>query len=206
MFTLYYSKGSSALAPHILLEEIGAPFTLAEVSIPQGTHLTPEFLAVNPKARVPVLVTPQGTLTENTAILPFLAQSFPEKGLAPTEPFAFARAQEFAAYIASTVHVAFAHKQRGARWADDPAAHEAMQAKVAANMSDCANLIETHLLVGPWALGNRYSYVDPYLFLIERWLGMAGVDATGWPKFAAHAAAMRARPATQRALAAHGLT
>jgi glutathione S-transferase len=205
MLTLYFSKGSSAIAPHILLEEIGADYELAEVSIPQGTHQTPEFLALNPKGRVPVLVTPQGVLTENTVILPYLAQAFPGSGLAPTDPFAFAKAQEFCAYFASTVHVAFAHKQRGARWADDADAHQAMQAKVPQNMSDCANMIETHLLVGPWALGDSYTFVDPYLLLIERWLGMAGVDVTGWPKLAAHADEMRGRPATQAVLAANDL-
>ena len=93
MHKLYLSKGSSALAAHILLEEIGVPHETIAVSIPDKAHLTPEYLAINPKGRVPALETPQGVLTENPAILAYLAQAHPEQELAPTDPFAFAQAQ-----------------------------------------------------------------------------------------------------------------
>lgn len=208
MYTFYFAKGSSALAPHILLGEIGVEYDTVEISIPKGDHLKPEFLAVNPRARVPALKTPHGMLSENMAILPWLAGTVPDKGLAPTEPFAVARATEFCAYLAATGHVNFAHKLRGTRWVEpgDTVALEAMAAKVPANMGDVATLIEDHMFVGPWALGDSYSYVDCYLFLLQRWLSVAGVDIAAWPKLAAHAEAMRARPATQAALAAHGLS
>ena len=83
--------------------------------------------------------------------------------MAPETPFEFATAQVFNCYIASTVHVAHAHKHRGARRADDETAHAHMRAKVHQNMTECAAIIETHYLQGPWVLGNRYSMCDPYM-------------------------------------------
>lgn len=208
MYTLYFAKGSSALAPHILLEEIGVAYDTVEISIPKGEHLTPGFLSVNPRARVPAIRTPHGMLSENMAILPYLAGTVPEQGLVPSDPFEAARATEFCAYLGATGHPNFAHKLRGTRWveSDDTHALEAMAAKVPGNMRDVATMIEDHMLKGPWALGDSYSYVDPYLFLLQRWLGVAGVDISAWPKLAAHADAMRARPATKAALKAHGLS
>ena len=109
----------------------------------------------------------------------------------------------FNCYIASTVHVAHAHKHRGARWADDASAHAHMRAKVHQNMTDCAAVIETHYLQGPWVLGNRYSMCDPYLALVTRWLGDDGVDVGQFPKIAAHNQAMRERPSMQTILRLH---
>ena len=205
MYTLYLSKGSSALAAHILLEEIGAPYDTVVVSIPDKAHLTPDYLAINPKGRVPALQTPQGVLTENTAILAYLAQAHPEHALAPTDTFAFAQAQALNSYISSTLHVAFAHKARAARWADDPVAIAVMQAKVAPNIAEGAQFVEDHLIKEPWALGERYSMCDPYLFLVHRWMAASQVELADYPRLNAHNNAMRARPAVQAALAQHGL-
>lgn len=205
MYKLYISMGSSALAPHILLEETGADYTIVEKPIASGAHLEPDYLAVNPKGRVPALETEDGVITENPAILWYLGEAFPHHGFLPGTPYHRAKAQELNAYICATVHVAFAHAQRGRRWADDPMVIEGMKPKVAANMRDCTDLIETHYLTGPWALGERYSICDPYLFLVQRWLGIIGVPVTDYPKLEAHRDAMMARPATQAALAQHGL-
>lgn len=205
MYKLYLSKGSSALAVHILLEDIGVPYETVFVSIPDKAHQTPDYLAINPKGRVPALQTPQGVLTENPAILAYLAQAHPELELAPTDPFAFAQAQALNGYIASTLHVAFAHKARAARWADDPAAIAAMQAKVSDNIAEGAQFVEQYLLKGPWALGARYSICDPYLFLVHRWMAASGVDLAEYPKLSAHTDAMGVRPAVQVAQAQHGL-
>ncbi|MDA7963462.1 glutathione S-transferase family protein [Ruegeria sp.] len=205
MLTYYFAKGSGALAAHILLEEIGAEYQTIPVSIPDKEHQSPDYLAINPKGRIPSLVTPQGVLTENPAILAYLAQTHPEAGLIPSDPWAFAKAQELNAYIASTAHIAFAHKQRGARWSDDPETYPAMQAKVAENMRDCAEYVQAHYAFTPWVLGEGYTACDPYVFQLGRWVTASGLDLSDFPKLQAHAEQMRARPATQRALAAHGL-
>ena len=198
---LYYSPGSCALASHIALEESGTDYEAIRIDFGSAQQKSPEFLEVNPKGRVPALVTERGILTETPAILFFLAQSFPGVNMAPLEdPFALAEAQSFNSYLCATVHVAHAHKHRGARWADDPAAHAAMTAKVTSNMAIYAGMIEEHYLKGPWVLGDSYSICDPYLALITRWLCDDGVRLADFPRLAAHDALMRTRPSMQAVL------
>lgn len=206
MLVFYYSKDSSALAAHILLEEVCAKYDARLVSIRKEEHLDPNFLSVNPKGRIPALQTPHGVLTENPAILAYIAQTHPEAELLPDAPFAAAQAQAFNAYLASTVHVAFAHWQRGARWADEVTAIEAMRTRVPENMAEAARLIETHYFRGPWVLGDRFSICDPYLFILHRWMGKCGMDIASFPRLAAHVGDMHARPAVQRALEIHRIS
>ena len=200
MLTLYYSRASCAYAPHILLHDAGAEFDTVEIDFASGEQTSAAFLEINPKGRVPALVTPDGILTENPAILLYIAQTHPASQLAPTEPFALAKAQAFNMFLASTVHVAHAHKHRGARWADDPAARAAMTAKVTENMATYAGMIEAHYFTGPYVLGARYSMCDPYLALITRWLGADGVALADFPKLQAHDALMRTRSSMQAVL------
>ena len=124
MLTLYYATNTCALASHIALEEAGAAYETRWVDFGAAEQTKPEYLAINPKGRVPALVTERGVLTETPAILAYIAQSYPEARLAPLDdPFAFAELQAFMSYLCSTVHVAHAHRARGYRWADDPTAH-----------------------------------------------------------------------------------
>jgi glutathione S-transferase len=205
MFRLYYATGTCALATHIALEEAGAPYEAVRVDFASQAQRSPEYLAVNPKGRVPALVTENGTLTETPALLLFVAQRFPAAELAPlADPFALARVQEFNSYLCATVHVAHAHGRRGARWADDEAAIAAMQRKVTANVTECFELIEQKLLKGPWVIGDRYTICDPYLFTIGSWLEGDGVDITKLPRVIEHRRRMLARPAVQKVVAAEG--
>lgn len=205
MLKLYFSKGSSALAAHILLNEIGAPFETREVPIASNAHKLPEFLAINPKGRLPALRTEDGIITETPAILEFIAARYPDRGFLPETVFAQAQARSLCAYLCATVHVAFAHGKRADRWAGDLVAQQAMQAMVRPNLSDCAATLDRHLLQGPWALGSRYSYCDPYLFLVGRWMAAHDLSLEPFPGLHAHALAMRQRSATRLALAAHDL-
>ncbi|RPI45655.1 MAG: glutathione S-transferase family protein [Betaproteobacteria bacterium] len=203
MLTLYYARGTCALASHIGLEEAGAAYDAVRLDFSQGDQRKPEYLAVNPKARVPALVTDRGVLTETPAILVYIAQSFPAAKLAPIDdPFALAQAQAFNSYLCSTVHVAHAHRPRGSRWADDPAALEAMKRKVPQNMTECFELIERTMFVGPWVMGETYSICDPYLFTVAGWLEADGVDMARLPKTLAHRAQMMARPAVAKVVSA----
>jgi glutathione S-transferase len=202
MFTFFYAPVTCALASHIVLEETGAPYQAVRLDFSQYEQRKPEYLAINPKGRVPALVSERGVLTETPAILAFLAQSFPAAQLAPLDdPYAFAELQGFNSYLCSTVHVAHAHGRRGYRWAEDPAAIEAMKSKVASNMLDSFRLIEREYFTGPWLFGERYSVADAYLFTVAGWLERDGVDVTALPKMLEHRARMEARPAVQRALA-----
>jgi glutathione S-transferase len=205
MYILYLAKGTSGLAAHIVLEELGLPYETRFLSIAAGEHLEPAYLALNPRGRLPTLVTPQGPLTENPAILAYLAQAHPEAALMPTDPFGFAQAQSVNLYLAATMHVAFAHKARATRWADAPDAVKAMQAKVPANIAECAAFIEAHLLEGPWVLGEAFTVCDAYVFLAHRWMAANDVSLTDYPKLASHTARMQERTAVQRAMAQHDL-
>jgi glutathione S-transferase len=205
MFTLYYAPGTCALATHIALEEAGAPYEAVRIDFTSQAQRSPDYLAVNPKGRVPALVTEHGIITETPALLIFVAQRFPAAELAPlSDPFALAQVQEFNSYLCSTVHVAHAHGRRGARWAEEPAAIEAMKRKVPATMTECAELIENKLLKGPWVMGDRYTVCDPYLFTIGTWLEGDGVDTTKLPRILDHRRRMLARTSVQRAGSAEG--
>lgn len=201
---LYYSAGSCSLASHIALEESGVAYEAIALDMKARQQLSPEYLAVNPKGRVPALVTDHGILTESPAILAYIAQTQPQAKLAPIDdPFGFATAQAFNSYLCSTVHVNHAHGIRGYRWADDPGALEAMRQKVPQTMSEAFRLIEDRMFAGPWVLGAQYSICDPYLFTLARWLSGDQVDIATFPKVADHFARMQQRPAVRRVMALH---
>jgi glutathione S-transferase len=206
MLTLYYATNTCALASHIALEEAGAAFETRWVDFGAAEQTKPEYLKINPKGRVPALVAEHGVLTETPAILAYIAQRYPEAGVAPLDdPFAFAELQAFMSYLCATVHVAHAHRARGYRWADDPAAFEAMKKKVPQSVGACFALIEEGMLRGPWVMGDAYTIADPYLFTIARWMEVDSVDPTAFPRVLDHRDRMAARPAVQRALKTEGL-
>lgn len=199
MLTLHFAPDSCALATLIVLEELGLPYRLVPVSLKAGDQRSPEFLALNPKGRAPVLVTDEGVLTETPALLDYLARG--AGALLPNGAFDQARLQAFNSYLCSTVHVAHAHRMRGSRWVDDPAAIAAMQAKVPAAVTDAFAVIEDGLSAGPWVMGEAYSIGDAYLFTLAQWLEADGADLGRLPRVLNHRTRVRARQAVQRALA-----
>lgn len=204
MLRYYFSKGSSAVAAHILLEEVGAVYEGVEISISRGEHRDPAFLQKNPKGRIPALGTQHGFISENPAILEYIAQTHPKAEVHPHTPIEQARARSLCAYLCATAHVAFAHKNRGTRWAASEASLQDMRGRVARNLSDCATYLEQEICTtGSWAMGAQYTYCDPYLFQFSRWLAAAEVEICAFPKLRAHREAMLARPATQIVLAVH---
>ena len=203
MLKLYYSTGSCARASHIALEEAGADYEAIRISLKDGDQRKPEYLAMNPKGRVPLLITDKGVLTENVAILAFVAQSHPKANLAPLDdPFGFAKVQAFNSYLSSTLHVAHAHKGRGSRWVDDAAAMEAMKKKVPQTVGDCFAMIENEMFEGPWVIGSQYTIADAYLYTLATWMEGDSVDPARFPKLLDHRKRMEARPAVKRVLAA----
>jgi glutathione S-transferase len=202
MLKLYYAPGTCALASHIALEEAGTAYETVRLNFKTEDQKKPDYLKINPKARVPSLVTDRGIVTETPAILLYVAQTFPAAKLAPLDdPYLLAKAQAFNSYLCSTVHVAHAHRMRGARWADDPAAHEAMKKKVPQTVGECFALIEREMFEGPWVMGANFSICDGYLFTLAQWLDGDGVDISKTPKIADHFKRMSARPAVRKAVA-----
>jgi len=205
MLKLYYATGSCALASHIALEEAGARYEAVRLNFATNDQRKAEYLTLNPKGRVPALVTERGVLTETPAILAYVAQTYPKAQLAPRgDPFEFARVQAFNSYLCSTVHVAHAHRMRGYRWADDPDAIQAMRDKVPANIGECFELLERDMFAGPWVMGETYTICDPYLFTLAQWLEGDGVDPARFPKIHDHRIRMALRPAVKKVLAEPG--
>jgi glutathione S-transferase len=202
MLTLFYALNTCALASHIALEDSGAAYEAKRLNFAENEQRKLEYLKINPKSRVPALVTDQGILTETPAILVYIAQSFPEANLAPiNDPFRLAQIQAFNSYLCSTVHVAHAHRMRGYRWSDDEAARETMKKKVPQNVGECFDLIEREYFKGPWVMGADYTIADPYLFTIARWLEADSVDPHRFPKVLDHRNRMTERPAVKKVLA-----
>jgi glutathione S-transferase len=203
MLKLFYAPGACSLASHIALEEAGAEYEAARVDFGANQQRSADYLAINPKGRVPALVTDRGILTETPAILLFIAQSFPAAGLAPLDdPFALAELQAFNLYLCATLHVANAHRARGARWADDPAAIAEMQRKAPQAVGECFDLVEREMFKGPWVMGTDYTMCDAYLFTVARWIEINKVDPARLPKIIDHRRRMADRPSVQRVLAA----
>jgi glutathione S-transferase len=204
MLRLYYSPGACLLASHIALEEAGAPFTAQRVDLKNGEQRSAGYLKVNPKGRVPALATDEGILTENPVILEYIAQAFPQAGLAAGNgSFAFRDMQAFNLFLTATVHVAFAHVFRPTRYADGDVAAAAMKDKAKSSLHDYFDLIDRSMSDGrPYVHGDRHTISDPYLLVFSRWLDRADLGLVDkFERVAAHRKRMEARPAVQRALA-----
>jgi glutathione S-transferase len=202
MLKLYYAPGTCALASHIALAEAGAAYTTERLDLKANQQNSPDYLKLNPKGRVPTLVTDRGILTETPAMLAFIAQSFPQAKLAPLDDaFAFGQVQAVNSYLCATVHVAHAHKQRGARWATEETTFADMKRMVPKTVGACFALIERDMLKGPWVMGEQYTICDPYLFTLAGWLEGDSVDLAALPKVADHRKRMSERPAVRKVLA-----
>src|ERR1700744_5209241 len=202
MYKLYYAPGTCALASHIALEEAGADYRAERLDFKANQQQSPDYLGINPKGRVPALVTDRGIITENPAILAYIAQILPKAKLAPTDdPFAFAQVQSFNSYLCATVHVAHAHKMRGSRWANEESSFADMKRKIPETMGASFALIENKMLRGPWVMGEQYTICDPYLYTIATWLEGDGVDIAKLPKVADHRQRVAERTAVKKALA-----
>lgn len=206
MLKFFYIAGACSVAPHIVLEESGADYDEVALDYYAADHRKPEFLAMNPKGFVAVLVTDRGPISENPAIMAYIAQTFPEAKLAPTDPYDFAQVQSFNMFLSSAVHVTYRHISRPSLFADGAEAHKALAAKVPEMTHKYFGMIEDQLSDGrEWIHGDKWTISDPYLFIYSSYLqrGDRG-DPEAFPLVKAHRERVLARPATQRALAKEG--
>ncbi len=201
MYRLYASPGACSRVPMIALEEAGAEFEVALIRFMNGAHKRPEYLALNPKGKVPCLITPDGPLTENPAIALYLAAQF--DGLLPPAGTAMDQARITAdlVFCSATLHPIVSRMRVPMFIADGAAAIASVTEKAAAAMAPMARLIDDRLSDGPWWYGGDWSIMDAYIFWV--WTRIAGGDfpTEPYPNWAAHAARMTARPAVIRALA-----
>jgi glutathione S-transferase len=209
MLRLFYGSNACSLASHIALTEAGAEFEAVRLDLKAGDQRKPEYLALNPKGRVPALMTPRGTLTESVVILGWVAQTYPQAHLKPEgDFFAFSEMQSFNLYLASTIHVTFAHLFRTQRYADSESAIAEIRTKVPSSLAEQWKLIEDRLGDGrPWVCGQQYTVADPYLYVFARWLERDGAGGSHhMPLTRAHRNRMQERAAVRKVLAAEGLS
>ena len=192
MVKLWWGPGSVAGAAAIVLNECGVHWEGVRVDMAAGEQRGAAYLEINPKGRVPALATPGGILTETGAILEYLAAVY-RPALVPADPLAAARMREVMYYVASTLHVAHAHKYRGSRWADREESFADMRAKVPETMTACTAYMEA-LIEGPLLFGDEATLADAHFYTASNWLEGDGVDLGAFPKVVAFRAAMAARP------------
>ncbi|MGV9005343.1 MAG: glutathione S-transferase family protein [Brevundimonas sp.] len=202
MLNLYYSPGACAMASHIALEESGAAYEATRIDLRKGEQKTPAYLAINPAGVTPALATERGVITQNAAILAFIAQTHPQRNLAPVgDPFHMARFNAFNGFLGSSLHPAMGRVLFSRPPLEGDARAEAVEAALAR-----LQLVEDGLLEGPWVLGDDYSLCDGYLMVFERWArGADLLDPARFPGLNAHLDRAQDRPAVRRVLEAEGL-
>ena len=174
---LYFSPGTCALADHIVLAWIGKPYEIKKVSREERTQ--PAFLKLNPAGAVPVYEEDGWVLTQNAAILNYLADKFPEAGLGGDgTPKGRAEVNRWLAFINSDVHPAFKPLFGSAAFLEDPALIEKAKANARTNLRKLFERLDAQLAGRDWLVGAR-SLADPYLFVTLRWAKGQGIDLTG---------------------------
>ncbi|MFG6413402.1 glutathione S-transferase family protein [Roseateles sp. DC23W] len=208
LYTLHASPGSCAFAPHIVLEEIGAPYRLELMSPGHPETQSPQFRRLNPKGRIPVLIADDFLLTEAPAILLHLGLSEPDLGLMPPDHGSIVRVVEWTNWLSGTVHaVAVRMVWKAEYFLPDVSLHAPLAEQGRAHLRSAFALIEAKLQDRAYALGDHYSVVDPYLLVFFRWGNRMHIDMRhDYPAWTAHAQRLERREAVQRALAQEAIS
>ena len=197
---LFYSPGACSLSPHIVLRETGLPFELERVDFKTGkTASGADFKSINRKGYVPTLeLDDKQVLTEGPAIVQYLADRVPEKGLAPPPgSFERVRLQEWLTFIGTELHKSFSPLFR-------PGPDETKNA-ARARLEEWFAWLDPQLAARPFLLGDRFSVADVYLFVVIGWSDYVKLSLDRWPGLVSYRSRIASRPAVQAALKAEGL-
>ena len=208
MRELHYYPGNASMAPHLLLEEIGAPFALRLVDRTQGAHKSPGYLRLNPNGLIPVLVDGELVLYEAAAICLHLADMQPQAALAPAlgTP-ARAHFYKWLVWLTNTPQATLITYFYPERWADTPEAIAQVKAHAEAKVGTMLAQLDAELARhgGPWLLGDAFSAVDAYALMLCRWTRGFARPARSLPQLGPYLQRVLARPATQRVFASEAL-
>ena len=208
---LFWGPHTCAIGTHILLEEIGRPYETERIDVQGGAVDTPEFRAINPKGKVPVLVRDDGSvLTEFGVIAGWLARNHPEANLLPDDADEEARARSVMDYVVGTVHgQGFARVFLPARFEPQDPVHQTLGLGAGSVKSQGRAMVEEGFAIldrelggRDFAAGGRFGVADAALFYAERWAPQ--IDLPLPPNVAAHFERMLARPAVRRVMAVWG--
>lgn len=201
---LYYMPGACSLASHIVLEWIGKPYDAHKV--PRDELKQPEFLKINPMGAVPALTDGGMTMTQNIAILEYLAEQAPQgkllgDGTAPSR----AEVRRWLGFINSDVHRTFSLIFGAPRYLPDEAAQEQLRTSAAGQLRTMFGVLDKQLAGKPYLAGDAPSIADPYLYVVLRWARAKNIDLSGMDNLAAFFDRMQADTGVQAALKAEGL-
>jgi glutathione S-transferase len=202
---LYFAPGACSFVPHSLLEASGAPFEPALVKLHKSENKAPEYLAINPRGQVPVLVDGDQVITQIVAIVSWLDHRFPDCEFLPREPLARVRVLETLAWMNNTVHPTFTHFFMPHKYTDDPQAQASIKAHAARQygplLGEIEAMAEKSLGDGrPFLGGSRFGPLDAYSLTLLRWGGFAGHDPQGFPTLWAHVQRIAQLPPVARAI------
>lgn len=206
-YQLFWAPGTAAIAPHALLEEIGAPFGLVRVDLAAGEHRRPEYLKLNPNGRVPVLVVDGVPMFETAAICQLLTERHPDALLAPP-PGAPERARflQWLTWQTNTLQETFLQWFHPDWRVAGEAARAALKADAEARLDAHWKLLDDALAArGPYLCGDAFSAVDVYLAMLLRWSRFCATPGWHRPHVKRCADLVVARPAWGRMMAAQGI-
>ena len=203
---LYYAPGACSFASHIALEEVGIPYETQPLNLAEGDQRKPEYLKLNPRGRVPTLVVDGRILTENVGILTYLGGGYPKAGLWPKNTWDQAKIVSSMAWLSNTVHPTYGHLLRPARYADDPAAQEAIKAKAKQMYFDYLKEIDGLLAGRKWSIVDHYTVLDGYLLVFYRWANRQQMPVKDLRNYTALMERVLARPAVKKVMADEGIT
>lgn len=201
-YKLYYSPGSCARVTAIALEECHLDFVVELVRLGQGQHKTPEFLAINRKAKVPALSIDGCILTENPAILRHLHEQNPSCRLLPAAADAIERSNQLAdlCFCSATLHPIVTRICIPAFFGEGESTQASIKDLAIEMMKGNFAIIEERLAAGLWWYGDDWSIIDGYLFWIWSRVHGCGFPTGDFPRFADHATRIQDRPSIQRAI------
>jgi len=207
MYKLFWTPGGANMAPHSALEEIGRPYELVLVDTDKGEHRRPEYLRLNPNARVPTLIDGDHTMYESAAILLYLADKHPAAGLAPAvgspERMLFL---QWLLYLTNTVQEAFMQFFHGDYFVTGEAARAELKAMAEKRLEKQWGVIDAALAAnGPYLAGARFSGADLFLHMLSRWSRNCARPTSTFPQVRKLVELVKARPAVQRMMAQEGL-
>jgi glutathione S-transferase len=197
--TLYWYPGTCARVPFVALEEIGVPFDVHVVNRDAGEDRSPQYRALNPKGKVPTLVVDGHPITENPAIQVYLAQSFPDAHLLPSDPWIALDALSTMAWFASGVHPLVRRLRFPASVSEEPAALESVRAIARAQLEEAFAILEQRLGEREWLYG-EWSIVDAYMLWLWFRAAGSGMDGSAFPRCKDHARRVEQRPSVARVL------
>ncbi|MBM4263230.1 MAG: glutathione S-transferase family protein [Deltaproteobacteria bacterium] len=200
MMTLYFSPGACSLASHIGLEETGAPYELKPVLLAKGEQRTEAYQKINPRGKVPALSVDGKVLVENTGILTFLAQKFPQSKLLPSDAAEAGRCVGTMCWFSSVVHPSYQRLHRPERFAEGEAAYAGVKENgkkmFFANLQEIDSMIQGN----DWVMGKEFTAADPYALVFYGWAARSGLPVQDLKAYSAWRERMMNRPSVRKSV------